>query len=94
MSDELSRANQALKTVGLGNDAISEIPITTYLWIFGPAILILILCTILFVKDETVSKSTVTALQVIDVIAVAVLLYGLTTLFTTLGRYVISHTKM
>lgn len=87
------KGNLALSQIGRGNPAITDIPIENYFLIFGPAVVILILCTILFEKDETVTKNNIIWLQAIDVIMVVVLIYGLLSLFGALGQYTLTVTK-
>ena len=90
---EVVKANLSLKAIGRGNDAISEIPLDTYFYVFGPAVVILILCIVLFEKDETVTKNQILWLQAIDVLMVAVLVYGLMLMLAALGRFVMVHNK-
>lgn len=97
MADEVIpptiKGNLALSSIGRGNAAITDIPIENYFLIFVPAVVILILCTVLFEKDETVTKNNIIWLQAIDVIMVFVLIYGLLSLFAALGQYTLTITK-
>ena len=87
------KGNLALSAIGRGNDAVTDVPLEVYLLIFGPAAVILILCTVLFSKDETVTKNKVIWLQTIDVIMVLILVYGIFLLLAATGKYVILRTK-
>ena len=87
------RSQQALESLGLSNEAVSNVALSTWALLFGSIILFVVINIIVIQANENLSKTTLIVYMSIDVLAMVLFAIGFLLLSSEVGQYIAFHTK-